>query len=114
MEDLRERLKSYLGEAYTFDRELGGGGMSRLFLAEETQFGRQVVIKFLAPDMAADISAERFAREIKIAAVLQHANIVPLIAAGEIDGLPYYTMPFVVGQSLRKRLTTMARLPIVE
>jgi eukaryotic-like serine/threonine-protein kinase len=86
------------------ERELGGGGMSRVFLAEETRLGRRVVIKVLSPDLGATLSAERFEREIRLAARLQHPHIVPLLAAGDVGGLPYYTMPFVAGASLRERM----------
>ena len=104
MTDLRERLQRALGAAYTIERELGGGGMSRVFLAEETRLGRRVVVKLLSPELAAGVSAERFEREIKLAARLQHPHIVPLLAAGDVNGLPYYTMPYVTGASLRERL----------
>jgi serine/threonine protein kinase/tetratricopeptide (TPR) repeat protein len=104
MADLLEQLKQELGSAYRIEREIHGGGMSRVFLAEETQFERKVVIKVLSPELAAGISAERFEREIKLAAQLQQANIVAVHAAGEVGGLPYYTMPFVEGESLRTRL----------
>jgi serine/threonine protein kinase/tetratricopeptide (TPR) repeat protein len=102
--DLRDNLQSALGETYRIARELGGGGMSRVFVAEETRFGRDVVIKVLAPDQGASFSAERFEREIRLAARLQHPHIVPLLSAGEVNGLPYYTMPFVAGSSLRERM----------
>jgi serine/threonine-protein kinase len=101
---LGEKLESSLGSAYTITRELGGGGMSRVFLAEDTRLGRQVVVKLLSPELGAGVSAERFEREIRLAARLQHPHIVPLLTAGEVDGLPYYTMPFVSGASLRERL----------
>ncbi len=101
---LLDNLHAALGDAYRIDRELGGGGMARVFVAEETRFGRQVVIKVLSPDLGASLSAERFEREITLAARLQHPHIVPLIAAGEVNGLPYYTMPFVAGSSLRERM----------
>lgn len=104
--DLREQLQTALGPAYVLGRELGGGGMSRVFLAEETRLGRTVVVKVLAPELAASISAERFEREIKVAASLQQANIVPLLTAGESDGLPFFTMPYVDGESLRARLSS--------
>src|SRR3954467_13143656 len=104
MDDLRDQLRNELGSTYTVDREIHGGGMSRVFLAEERQFERKVVIKVLSPELAAGLSAERFEREIKLAAQLQQANIVAVHAAGEIAGLPYYTMPFVEGESLRHRL----------
>jgi eukaryotic-like serine/threonine-protein kinase len=102
--DLHDQLQATLGSTYAFDRELGGGGMSRVFLAEERRLGRKVVIKILPAEMAAGMSADRFEREIRVAAGLQHPHIVPLLAAGEMDGLPYYTMPFVTGESLRARL----------
>jgi formylglycine-generating enzyme required for sulfatase activity/dienelactone hydrolase len=112
--DLRERLQHSLGPGYTLGRELGGGGMSRVFLAEDLRLGRTIVVKVLAPDLAAGISAERFEREIRVAASLQQANIVPLLTAGESEGLPYFTMPYVDGQSLRARLAAGARLSPVE
>ncbi len=104
MPELRDQLRLALGGTYSIERELHGGGMSRVFLAEETRFERKVVIKVLSPELAAGISAERFEREIKLAAQLQQANIVAVHAAGEVGGLPYYTMPFVEGESLRTRL----------
>ncbi|MGE5732134.1 MAG: protein kinase domain-containing protein [Gemmatimonas sp.] len=102
--DFRAPLQATLGAAYTIERELGGGGMSRVFLAEETRLGRRVVVKLLSPELGAGVSAERFEREIKLAARLQHPHIVPLLAAGDVNGLPYYTMPYVAGASLRERL----------
>ena len=102
--DLRDRLQSTLGNAYTVDRELGGGGMSRVFLAHETALGRNVVVKVLSGDIAAGLSAERFAREVRLAASLQHPNIVPVLTTGIADGIPYYTMPYVRGESLRARM----------
>src|SRR5262245_59697999 len=78
--------------------------MSRVFLATDRKLGRRVVIKVLAPDLAATLSTGRFQREIQLAASRQQANIVPVLAAGEADGLPWYTMPFVEGESLRTRL----------
>ena len=111
---LREELQESLGTAYTIDRKLGGGGMSRVFLAEETRFGRKVVVKVLAPELAAGINAERFEREIKTVATLQQANIVPLLTAGETGGLPYFTMPYVEGQSLRARLASGPALSVAE
>ena len=107
---LREQLQSSLGGAYTLERELGGGGMSRVFVARDEALGRDVVVKVLAPELAQGLSAERFAREIRVVAALQQANIVPVHLAGTTaDGLPYYTMPYVEGESLRHRL---ARGPI--
>ncbi len=111
-DDLRTQLQMTLGDAYRLDRELGGGGMSRVFVAHETSLGREVVVKVLAPDLAAGVSAERFAREIATAARLQQANIVPVLTAGESAGLPYYTMPFVKGESLRALMSNGTSLPM--
>jgi len=101
---LRDDLQSSLGAAYTLDRELGGGGMSRVFVAEERRLGRRVVVKVLSTELAAGLSAERFEREIRVAASLQQANIVPVLNAGDTKGVLYFTMPFVEGESLRARL----------
>jgi serine/threonine-protein kinase len=109
--ELRDQLQATLSGIYTLERELGGGGMSRVFLAEEARLGRRVVVKVLAPELTEGISAERFEREVTLAARLQHPNIVPLLAAGERGGLAYYTMPFVEGESLRARLAREGRLP---
>jgi len=102
--DLRDELQSALGSTYTLDRELGGGGMSRVFAATETALGRKVVIKVLPVELGAGVNVDRFKREILLAANLQHPHIVPVLAAGEIDGVPYYTMPLIDGESLRARL----------
>ncbi|MFI5311253.1 MAG: protein kinase [Gemmatimonadales bacterium] len=102
--DLRDQLQNALGDAYTLERELGGGGMSRVFVAEETRLKRKVVVKVLSPELAQGISVERFEREIQTAAALQQANIVPVLTAGDMNGLPFFTMPFVEGESLRARL----------
>ncbi|HEY0242417.1 MAG TPA: serine/threonine-protein kinase, partial [Gemmatimonadaceae bacterium] len=111
---LREQLQESLGSAYTIERELGGGGMSRVFLATENRLRRKVVVKVLSPDLAAGVSAERFEREIQLAAQLQQANIVPLIATGDTNGLPYFTMPFVEGESLRARIAARGKFTIAE
>ncbi|HET7373762.1 MAG TPA: serine/threonine-protein kinase, partial [Gemmatimonadaceae bacterium] len=112
MADLREELQTILGSAYTLERELGGGGMSRVFVAEEHALERKVVVKVLPPEMAAGVSIERFKREIMLAARLQHPHIVPVLAAGGSAGLPYFTMPFVEGESLRARLERQGELPV--
>ena len=101
MSPFLERLTASLGSGYTLERELGGGGMSRVFVARENALGREVVVKVIAPELAEGVSAERFTREIATAARLQQANIVPVLTAGTSGGLPYYTMPFVKGESLR-------------
>jgi serine/threonine-protein kinase len=114
MTDLRDQLQSSLGAAYTLERELGGGGMSRVFVATETALGRHVVVKVLPPEMAAAVSTERFRREISVAARLQHPHIVPLLSAGQMEGIPYFTMPLIEGESLRVRLARKGELPVSE
>jgi tRNA A-37 threonylcarbamoyl transferase component Bud32/TolB-like protein len=99
--DLRSQLQTTLGDAYILERELGGGGMSRVFSAEEVRLKRKVVVKVLSPELAQGISIDRFEREIQTAAALQQANIVPVLTAGDTNGLPFYSMPFVEGESLR-------------
>ena len=102
--DIRDQLQLTLGPSYTVEPELGGG-MSRVFLAQETALRRMVVVKVLPAEMNGEVSVERFKREIALAATLQHPHIVPLLAAGDAGGLPYFTMPYVQGESLRARLT---------
>ncbi len=102
--DLRNQLQTTLSGTHTLERELGGGGMSKVFVAEELRLKRKVVVKVLSPELAQGISVDRFEREIQTVAALQQANIVPVISAGDTNGLPYYTMPFVEGESLRARL----------
>ncbi|MFL5580852.1 MAG: protein kinase domain-containing protein, partial [Gemmatimonadaceae bacterium] len=112
--EFREHLQSVLGAGYVLDRELGGGGMSRVFVATETALGRSVVVKVLPPELSSEVSAERFKREIRLVAQLRHPHIVPVHAAGEAGGLLYYTMPFVEGESLRVRLERGGELPVVD
>ena len=102
---LRLTLQDSLGSAFTLKAELGGGGMSRVFVAREEALGRDVVVKVLAPELAEGMSVERFAREIRLAAALQEPHIVPVLTTGVTTlGMPYYTMPFVRGASLRERM----------
>ena len=112
--DLQAQLQEVLGSAYRIDRELGGAGMSRVFVATESELDRQVVIKVLPPDLAAGINIDRFRREIQLAARLQHPHIVPLLAAGAKGSLLYYTMPFINGDNLRTRLTKRGEFPVQE
>lgn len=112
--DLQAQLQEVLGTAYRIDRELGGAGMSRVFVATETDLDRQVVIKVLPPDLAAGLNVDRFRREIQLAARLQHPHIVPLLAAGAKGSLLYYTMPLITGENLRTRLTKKGELPVQE
>jgi eukaryotic-like serine/threonine-protein kinase len=114
MSDLRSQLQQTLGSAYTLERELGGGGMSRVFLAEEAALGRKVVVKVLPPELTAGVNVDRFRREIQLSAKLQHPHIVPVLSTGETGGVPYYTMPFVEGESLRARLAKTGPLPITD
>jgi len=108
---LRERLERSLGDAYRVERELGGGGMARVFVAEERALARRVVVKVLSPDLAHALSADRFARQIKLSARLQHPNIVPVLTSGIAADVPYYTMPFVPGESLRHLAPSNLRYP---
>ena len=110
---LRQDIQASLTGRYEIEREVGGGGMSRVFVAEETRFRRRVVIKVLAPELAAGLSVERFEREIALAATLQQANIVALVTAGDVNGLPWYSMPYVDGESLRARIERGA-VPVAE
>jgi eukaryotic-like serine/threonine-protein kinase len=111
---LQQRLQSALGDTHRILRELGGGGMSRVFLAEEVRLGRQVVVKVLPPETGAAVNVERFEREIKLAARLQHPHIVPLLSAAAAGDLLYYIMPFIQGESLRSKLAREGELPVAE
>ncbi|MGI8619002.1 MAG: protein kinase domain-containing protein [Gemmatimonadaceae bacterium] len=114
-DQLFDHLQTTLGDSYRLERELGGGGMGRVFVAEETTLERKVVVKVLPPEMGRSMSADRFRREIQLAAKLQHPHIVPLLAAGGTpDGMLYYTMPYIEGDSLRRRVTRAGELPIPE
>ena len=101
MTDFSEHLQEALGTNYQLDRELTGGGMSRVFVAIDRLLGRKVVVKVLPPELAAGVNRERFRREIQVAAQLQHPHIVPLLSAGEQGDLLWYTMPYIEGESLR-------------
>jgi eukaryotic-like serine/threonine-protein kinase len=103
-DSLQAEVQAALAGQYTLERELPRGGMSRVFVATEDALRRRVVIKVLAPELAASLSAERFKREIALAARLQHPHIVPLLSAGLAGSHLYYTMPFVDGESLRQRM----------
>jgi tetratricopeptide (TPR) repeat protein len=112
MADLLERLKAALSDRYTIERELGRGGMATVYLAQDRKLGREIALKVLRPEIAASLGAERFLREIEIAAKLSHPNILPLHDRGEADGQLYYTMPLVEGESLRDRLEREKQLPL--
>ena len=95
MTNFEQQLRKTLSQDYDIERELGGGGMSRVFVATEKSLGRKVVIKVLSPELTAEVNRGRFRREIQVAAQLQHPHIVPLLSAGEEGDIVYYTMPFI-------------------
>jgi serine/threonine-protein kinase len=107
-------LQQALSERYLFERELGRGGMSRVYLASDRRYEREVAIKVLDPEIATAVGAERFLREIRITAQLQHPHIVPLLESGEAAGLLYSVMPYIEGESLRDRLMARGRLAAAE
>jgi eukaryotic-like serine/threonine-protein kinase len=111
-QDLTARLQAALGDTYRLEKELGGGGMSRVYLATEVRLNRQVVVKVLPPEMAAGVNVDRFEREIQLAARLQHPHVVPLLTAAAEGDLLYYVMPFIKGESLRARLAREGELPV--
>src|SRR5213080_2441039 len=112
LERVREALSAALGDRYTIDRLLGRGGMATVYVAEDLRHSRQVAIKVLRGDIAAAIGAERFLREIAIAARLTHPLVLPLIDSGQAAGSLYYVMPSVRGETLRQRLVREQRLPL--
>src|SRR5688572_25743747 len=114
MATFEERLKETLSNTYNLERELGGGGMSRVFVAVDRSLGRKIVVKVLSPELIADVNRGRFQREIKVAAQLQHPHIVPLLSAGEHEDLVWYTMPFIAGESLRSAVEKNGPMPVQE
>ncbi|MGH7702748.1 MAG: protein kinase domain-containing protein [Gemmatimonadales bacterium] len=112
MTDSFPRLAAALADRYTIERELGRGGMAAVYLARDLKHGRPVALKVLHPELAAALGPERFLREIEVAARLTHPHILPLHDSGSADGLLYYVMPFVEGESLRDRLTREQQLPL--
>ncbi len=114
MDSALDRLKTALAGHYAIERELGAGGMATVYLAQDLKHDRDVAVKVLRPELAAALGPERFIREIKIAARLQHPHILPLHDSGEGDGFLYYVRPHVKGESLRERLTQHGELPFAE
>jgi eukaryotic-like serine/threonine-protein kinase len=112
--DAQTRVTEALSGRYRVERELGRGGMATVYLAEDVRLGRRVAVKVLRPELAAALGPDRFAREITIAAGLQHPHIVPLFESGESQGLLYYVMPFVEGETLRQRLSRTGPLTLDE
>ena len=106
--------RALLADRYALEREIGYGGMARVYLAEETKHSRQVAIKVLRPELAATLGAERFLREIGIAAQLSHPHVVPLIDSGDAGGLLYYVSSYMPGGSLRERLQRDGKLSVRE
>src|SRR5918912_3022299 len=111
---MNDRLAEALADRYRLERELGQGGMATVYLAQDLRHDRKVAIKVLKPELSAVIGAERFLREIKTIATLQHPHILGLIDSGEVNGSAYYVMPFVEGESLRDRLRREKQLPIAD
>src|SRR6476660_291433 len=103
-----------MADHYRIERELGRGGMATVYLAEDRKHRRPVAVKILHPELASNVGSDRFLREIEIAARLNHPHILTLIDSGESDGLLYYVMPYVEGESLRERLRRQGRLPLDE
>jgi serine/threonine-protein kinase len=114
MSDFAEHLQHALGAAYQLERELPGGGMSRVFVAVDRVLGRKVVVKVLPPELAAGVNRDRFRREIQVVAQLQHPHIVPLLSAGEEGDLLWYTMPYIEGESLRAALERQRKFTVRE
>ena len=109
-----DRLREALSQSYSIDRELGRGGMATVYLAQDTKHDRLVALKVLHPDLAASLGPERFLREIKLAAKLNHPHILGLHDSGEADGFLYYVMPYIEGESLRERLDRVQQFNIDE
>ncbi|MEZ4587798.1 MAG: serine/threonine-protein kinase [Gemmatimonadales bacterium] len=112
MTSIQDRLQAHLADHFVIERELGRGGMATVYLATDLDQDRKVAIKVLHPDLSVTISADRFEREIKLAAQLQHPGILGLFQSGDAGGLLYYVMPFVEGESLRDRLDREGQLPL--
>src|SRR6266705_703246 len=106
------RLKATLTGRYTIERELGRGGMATVYLARDLKHDSPVALKVLRPELAAVLGAERFLREIRLTAQLQHPHILTLIDSGEADGFLYYVMPYVEGESLHQRLAREGQIPL--
>src|SRR4051812_47824864 len=114
MPELLGRLQSALADRYRLDREAGAGGMATVYLAQDIRHDRPVAVKVLRPELAAVIGAERFLAEIKLTANLQHPHILPLFDSGEADGLLYYVMPYVEGETIREKLNRETQFAVDE
>src|SRR6188474_934409 len=105
-------LATALADRYRIERVLGEGGMATVYLAEDIKHHRKVAVKVMRPEMAATLGADRFLREVEIAAQLSHPHILPVYDSGQADGLLYYVMPYVEGESLQERMTRESQLPV--
>ncbi len=114
MSTVADRLTAALAGRYRIERELGQGGMATVYLARDLKHDRDVAIKVLHPELGAALGGERFLAEIRTTARLQHPHILPLLDSGVADSLLYYAMPYVVGESLRDRLSREAQLPVAD
>jgi len=114
MSDLLERLRAALADRYAIESEIGRGGMAVVFLAEDLKHHRKVALKVLHPELGAAVGAERFLQEIETVASLTHPHVLPLYDSGDTDGLLYFVMPYVEGESLRQRLERDKQLPVDE
>ncbi len=112
MADRLDRLRAALADRYRIERELGSGGMATVYLAHDVKHDRKVALKVMRPELSAILGGERFLREIKITAKLNHPHILPLLDSGEAGGFLFYVMPYVEGESLRDRLNREKQLPI--
>ena len=112
MNDLAERLDRGLAGRYTVERELGHGGMAIVYLAHDLRHDRKIALKVLRPELASDIGPDRFLREIRLAAGLTHPHILPLYDSGQAEGLLFYVMPNMEGESLREHLEAEGQLPL--
>src|SRR5262245_20369043 len=111
---IAEQLSNALRDRYRIEREIGSGGMATVYLAHDVRHERFVALKVLNPELGAVLGVERFLAEIRVTAHLQHPNLLPLFDSGEANGLLFYVMPFVEGESLRARLTREKQLPIAD
>ena len=114
MPELLERLRHALSDRYHLERELGAGGMATVYLAQDLKHHRYVALKVLRPELSASLAAERFLREIAVAAGLTHPHILPVHDSGAADGLLYYVMPYVDGPTVRQRLAREGELPVAD
>ena len=109
---MMEGVKNALESRYSIERELGRGGMATVYLAEDFRHGRQVAVKVLHPELASALGSDRFLREIKLAARLNHPHILPLFDSGEAEGFLFYVMPYIDGESLRDKLNREGQLTL--